>query len=41
MFPNLSNVNFSGGTFIDNHDNGTVINEQNGMTGASYEFIVY
>ena len=37
MFQNSSNVRISGGTFINNS---TFVNEQNGMTGALYEFVV-
>ena len=38
MFQNPSNVKFSGGTFINNNGTlNTFVNEQNGMTGASYK----
>ena len=39
MFQYSSNLNFTGGAFINN--NGTVVNEQNnGMTGVLYESVV-
>ena len=46
MTQNSSNVEITDGIFIHNHDKGTVnlnstvVNEQNGMTGASYESVV-
>ena len=38
MFQYSSNVEISGGAFINNNGtlNGTFVNEQNGMTGALY-----
>ena len=39
MFQYSSNLQFTGGAFINNN-NGTVVNEQNGMTGALYESVV-
>ena len=46
MTQNSSNVEITDGIFIHNHDKGTVnlnstvVNEQNGITGASYESVV-
>ena len=39
MFQHSTNLKFTGGAFINNND-GTVVNEQNGITGALYESVV-
>ena len=39
MFQYSTNLKFTGGAFINNND-GTLVNEQNGITGALYESVV-